>query len=260
MARMTRQRQPPRNNNVTAAAQPTAPNRAAEPGRAAAAGRAAAVRPVRLAIVDDDPMVRTGLRLLFGGCADLEVVAEAADGAEAITVAEAHWPDVMLMDIRMPRVDGVEATRRIRARPGAPQIIVLTTFNIDEYVVEAIRNGATSFLLKDTPPEDLIAAVREVAAGRSILSPQVIRTVVDFIAATGTGSRRALAQKQLGKLTDREREVAVGLGHGWSNAEIGVALGMGVSTVKGHVSRVLAKLCMNNRSQAAVLIHDAGLT
>jgi DNA-binding NarL/FixJ family response regulator len=199
------------------------------------------------------------LRLLFGGLADLEVVGEAADGAEAITAVDAHWPDVMLMDVRMPRVDGVEATRLIRARPRAPQIVMLTTFNVDEYVVEALRNGATGFLLKDTPPADLIAAVRKVAAGESILAPQVIRTVVEFVAASGVGSRRAQAHQQLDKLTDREREVAIGLGHGWSNAEIGVALGMGVSTVKGHVSRVLAKLCMNNRSQAAVLIHDAGL-
>lgn len=216
-------------------------------------------RPIRLVIVDDDPMVRTGLRLLFGGLSDLEVVGEAADGAEAITAVDAHWPDVMLMDVRMPRVDGVEATRQIRARARAPQVVMLTTFNVDEYVVEALRNGATGFLLKDTPPAELIAAVRKVAAGESILSPQVIRTVVEFVAASGAGSRRAQAHEQLNRLTDRERDVAIGLGHGWSNAEIGAALGMGVSTVKGHVSRVLAKLCMNNRSQAAVLIHDAGL-
>jgi len=216
-------------------------------------------RPVRVVIVDDDPMVRTGLRFMLGGSADLEVVGEAADGAEAITAAEAHWPDVMLMDVRMPRMDGVEATRRIRARPRAPQVLILTTFHADEYVLQAIRNGATGFLLKDTPPEELIAAVRKVAAGQSILSPKVIGAVVSFVAATGAGSRRAQANEQLGKLTDREREVAIGLGHGWSNAEIGNALGMGVSTVKGHVSRVLGKLGMNNRSQAAVMVHDAGL-
>ncbi|WP_249998087.1 response regulator transcription factor [Actinoplanes sp. M2I2] len=210
-------------------------------------------------IVDDDPMVRTGLRFLLGGRSDLEVVGEAEDGAQAIVAADAHWPDVMLMDVRMPRMDGVLATRLIRARPRAPQILILTTFNVDDYVLQALRNGANGFLLKDTPPTELIAAVRKVARGESVLSPQVIGAVVGFVAASGGGSRRAWAQEQLGKLTDRERDVAIGLGQGRSNAEIGAALGMGVSTVKGHVSRVLGKLGMNNRSQAAVMVHDAGL-
>ncbi|WP_250030717.1 response regulator transcription factor [Paractinoplanes maris] len=216
-------------------------------------------RPIRLLVVDDEPMIRTALRFMLGGRTDIEVVGEAGNGAEAITAVDAHWPDVVLMDVRMPRMDGVEATRLIRARPQAPQVIILTTFNVDDYVLEAIRGGATGFLLKDTPPEDLIAAVLRVASGESILSPQVVGAVVGFVAASGGRSRRVWAREQLGKLTDREREVAIGLGHGWSNAEIGAALGMGVSTVKGHVSRVLGKLAMNNRSQAAVLIHDAGL-
>nr|WP_307872618.1 response regulator transcription factor [Actinoplanes ovalisporus] len=214
---------------------------------------------MRLVIVDDDAMVRTALRLLFGGNSGIEVVGEAADGGEAVTAAQKHWPDVMLMDIRMPRVDGVEATRRVRALPNAPEVLVLTTFDADEYVVETIRNGACGFLVKDTPPEQLREGVRAAARGECVFSPKVLRPLVDLVVATAAGSRRKEAAKQLKRLTDREREVAIGLGRGWSNAEIGAALGMGVSTVKGHVSRVLAKLCMNNRAQAAVLIHEAGL-
>jgi len=216
-------------------------------------------RPIRLAIADDDPMVRTGLRLLFGGSPDIEIVAEAADGAEALTVAEAHWPDVILMDIRMPKVDGLTATQRIRRRPDPPQVIVLTTFNADEYVLEALRGGASGFLLKDTPPREIIQAVRTVAAGASTLSPAVIRGLIDYVADPASGSRRAHARTRLGELTDREREVALALGHGWSNAEISERLRMSVPTVKGHVSRLLAKLALNNRVQVALLVHDAEL-
>ncbi|MBU2666027.1 response regulator transcription factor [Actinoplanes bogorensis] len=204
-------------------------------------------------------MVRTGLRLLFGGPSGIEVVGEAVDGSEAVIAVQAHWPDVVLMDIRMPRLDGVEAAKRVRALPRAPQVVALTTFDADEYVLEMIRNGACGFLLKDTPPEELRAGVRAAARGECVFSPKVLRPLVDLVASTAPGSRRAEAHRQLDRLTDREREVAIGLGQGWTNAEIGDALGMGVSTVKGHVSRVLAKLCMNNRAQAAVLIHEAGL-
>ena len=204
-------------------------------------------------------MVRTGLRLMLGGLSDIDVVAEAADGMEAVTVAAANWPDVMLMDIRMPRMDGLLATQRIRSRPAAPQIIVLTTFMADEYVLEALRGGASSYLLKDTPPHDIIAAVRRAAAGEGSLSPAAIRSLIDFVADPRAGSRRARARARLEVLTEREREVAVALGRGWSNAEIGVGLGMGIPTVKGHVSRVLAKLELNNRVQVAVLVHDAEL-
>ena len=216
-------------------------------------------RPIRVAIVDDDAMVRTGLRLLFGGFADIEVVAEAADGVEAVTVAAANWPDVMVMDIRMPRMDGLIATQRIRSRPGAPQVLVLTTFAADENVLEALRSGASGFLLKDTPPRDIITAVRTVAAGAGTLSPSVIRGLIDYVADPQAGSRRARARSRIEGLTDREREVAVALGRGWSNAEIGTGLNMSLATVKGHVSRVLAKLDLNNRVQVAVLVHDAEL-
>nr|WP_307870756.1 response regulator transcription factor [Actinoplanes brasiliensis] len=216
-------------------------------------------RPVRLLLVDDDSMVRTGLRLLFGGDSGCVVVGEAGDGDEAVTAVRAHWPDVVLMDIRMPRVDGVEATRRIRRLPHPPEVVMLTTFDVDELVVESIRNGACGFLLKDTPPREIMAAVRAAARGECAISGRMLRPIVDLVASTAEGSRRSQAIKRLDTLTDREREVAVGLGRGWSNAEIGAELGMGVSTVKGHVSRVLGKLLLNNRAQAAVLMHEAGL-
>jgi DNA-binding NarL/FixJ family response regulator len=216
-------------------------------------------RPIRLAIVDDDPLVRTGLRILLGGSPDIEVVAEAGDGAEAMTMVDAHWPDVILMDIRMPTTDGLIATCRIRRRRSPPEVIVLTTFNADEYVLEALRGGASGFLLKDTPPRDIIAAIRAVAAGAPSLSPAVIRRLIDHVADPAAEPRRARARDRLTVLTDREREVALGLGRGWSNAEIGADLGMGVPTVKGHVSRLLTKLDLNNRVQVALLVHDAQL-
>ncbi|BCY12475.1 response regulator transcription factor [Actinoplanes sp. L3-i22] len=216
-------------------------------------------RPVRLAIVDDDALVRAGLRILVGGSPDIEVVAEAGDGDEALRVAEAHWPDVMLMDVRMPRVDGLAATRRIRERANAPQVIVLTTFDADEYVLEALRGGASGFLLKDTPPLEILAAVRTVAAGKAILSPTAIRRLIDHVADPATGTRRARAQGRLAALTERETEVAVLVGRGYSNAEIATELGMSLPTAKGHVSRLLTKLDLNNRVQIALLVHDAEL-
>ncbi|GAA1500740.1 response regulator transcription factor [Dactylosporangium maewongense] len=214
-------------------------------------------RPIRLAIVDDDPLVRAGLRILMGGSPDIEVVAEAGDGAEAVNVAGAHWPDVMLMDIRMPRVDGLVATQRIRGRVGAPQVVVLTTFDADEYVLEALRGGASGFLLKDTPPREIIEAVRTVAGGGAILSPTVIRRLIDHVADPHAGPRRDRARARLAGLTEREREVAAALGRGLTNAEIGAELGMSVPTAKGHVSRLLSKLELNNRVQVALLVHDA---
>jgi DNA-binding NarL/FixJ family response regulator len=216
-------------------------------------------RPVRLAIVDDDALVRAGLRILMGGSPDIEVVAEAGDGDEAIRVAEAHWPDVMLMDVRMPRVDGLTATRRIRERANAPQVIVLTTFDADEYVLEALRGGASGFLLKDTPPLEILAAVRTVAAGKAILSPTAIRRLIDHVADPAAGTRRARARARLTALTERETEVAVLVGRGHANAEIAAELGMSLPTAKGHVSRLLTKLDLNNRVQIALLVHDAEL-
>jgi DNA-binding NarL/FixJ family response regulator len=222
-------------------------------------GEATGERAIRLAIVDDDPLVRAGLRILVGGSPDIEVVAEAGDGAEAVTVADAHWPDIILMDIRMPRVDGLVATRRIRSRDGAPQVIVLTTFDADEYVLEALRGGASGFLLKDTPPREILAAVRSVASGAAMLSPMAIRRLIDHVADPEASSRRARARTRLADLTDREREVAILVGHGRSNAEIAAGLTMSLPTVKGHVSRLLSKLDLNNRVQIALLVHDAEL-
>lgn len=214
---------------------------------------------IRLGIVDDDPMVRTGLRLLFGGSPDIEIVAEAADGAEALTMAETYRLDVVLMDIRMPKVDGLIATQRIRRLPNAPQVIVLTTFGADDYVLDALRGGASGFLLKDTPPREIIQAVRLVAAGAGMLSPAVIRGLIDFVADPASGSRRARARSRIDELTERERQVALALGVGCSNAEISSRLRMSLPTVKGHVSRLIAKLEMNNRTQVAVLVNEAEL-
>ncbi|MFI1988685.1 response regulator [Actinoplanes sp. NPDC020271] len=216
-------------------------------------------RPVRLAIVDDDPLVRAGLQILVGGAPDIEVVAEAGDGDQAVRVAEAHWPDVMLMDVRMPRVDGLVATRRIRERANAPQVIMLTTFDADDYVLESLRGGASGYLLKDTPPREILAAVRTVASGRAILSPSAIRRLIDHVADPAASTRRARAQARLTALTDRETEVAVLVGRGYSNAEIATELGMSLPTAKGHVSRLLTKLDLNNRVQIALLVHDAEL-
>jgi DNA-binding NarL/FixJ family response regulator len=214
-------------------------------------------RPIRVLIVDDDPFVRAGLAMLLRGAQDLLVVAEGADGAEAVVLVDAHAPDVVLMDIRMPRVDGLVATERLRGRARAPQVIVLTTFDADDYVLRALRAGAGGFLLKDAPPRDILRAVRTVAAGEAMLSPAVTRRLIDRFADPAAAGRRADARERLGRLTEREREVAAAVGRGCSNAEIAAELGMGVATVKAHVSRLLAKLGLNNRVQIALLVHDA---
>jgi DNA-binding NarL/FixJ family response regulator len=216
-------------------------------------------RPIRLAIVDDDPLVRSGLTLMLSGSPDIEIVAQAGDGAEAETMVDAHHPDVVLMDIRMPRVDGLAATRRLRARPDAPQVIVLTTFDADDYVLRALRAGAAGFLLKDTPPLDILRAVRTVAAGEATLSPSVTRKLIAHVADEAPATRREAARARLDRLTEREHEVAVAVGRGLSNAEIGAELHLGLATVKAHVSRLLTRLDLNNRVQIALLVHDAGL-
>jgi DNA-binding NarL/FixJ family response regulator len=210
-------------------------------------------------VVDDDALVRAGLKLMLGGTEDIRIVAEAADGAEVASAVDAFRPDIVLMDIRMPHVDGLEATERLRARADAPQVIVLTTFSADEHVLRALRAGASGFLLKDTAPAEIVRAVRLVAAGEAMLSPAVTRRLLTHVAGDGMDARRARAEALLSRLTDREREVAVALGQGRSNAEIAAALYMSVATVKAHVSRLLTKLELNNRVQIALLAHDAGL-
>lgn len=216
--------------------------------------------PIRVLVVDDDPLVRAGLSMLLAGTDDVRIVAEAADGTEVLGAVDAHAPDVVLMDIRMRRMDGLAATELLRGREQAPEIIVLTTFHADEHVLRALRAGAGGFLLKDTPPEEIVRAIRLVAAGEAMLSPAVARRLIDQVADGGLVARRASARALLDRLTDREREVAVAVGQGKANAEIARELYMSVATVKAHVSRLLTKLELNNRVQIALLAHDAGLT
>ncbi|MEV8503481.1 response regulator transcription factor [Actinoplanes sp. NPDC051475] len=215
--------------------------------------------PIRVLLVDDDALVRAGLTMILSGADDVSVVAQAADGAEVPAAVAAHRPHVVLMDIRMPRVDGLAATETLRARPGAPEVIVLTTFDADEYVLRALRAGASGFLLKDTPPTEILHAVRRVAAGEATLSPTVTRQLIAHVAALDGNTGRHHARHLLERLSEREREVALALGRGRTNAEIAGELFMSVATVKAHVSRVLTKLDLNNRVQVALLVHDAGL-
>ncbi|HYJ74231.1 MAG TPA: response regulator transcription factor [Kineosporiaceae bacterium] len=214
---------------------------------------------IRVLLVDDDPLVRAGLRMILSSADDVEVVGEAGDGSEAVDAVRTHRPDVVLMDIRMPDVDGLAATASVTALPDPPRVVVLTTFGLDEYVFRALEAGAAGFLLKDTPPRDLIAAVRIVAGGDAMLSPSVTRTLIGRVAGAGESGRRAAAQARLAPLTDREREVLVAVGRGLSNAEIGRELYLSEATVKTHVSRLLLKLDCANRVQVAILAHDAGL-
>ncbi|WP_112469183.1 response regulator transcription factor [Streptomyces triticisoli] len=214
---------------------------------------------IRLLLVDDDPLVRAGLSLMLGGADDIEIVGEAADGSEVQALVDRTRPDVVLMDVRMPGVDGLTATERLRGHPEAPQVVVLTTFHADEQVLRALRAGAAGFVLKDTPPAEIVRAVRRVAAGDPVLSPTVTRQLMRHAAGTAADDRRARARERLAALNDREREVAVRVGRGLANAQIAAELFMSVATVKTHVSRVLARLGLNNRVQIALLAHDAGL-
>ncbi len=215
--------------------------------------------PVAVMIVDDDPLVRAGLAMMLGGTPDIRVVAEAGDGSEVIPLVDRHAPDVVLMDIRMPGVDGLAATEALRARGRVPEVIVLTTFDADRHVLRALRAGAAGFLLKDTPPEEIVAAVRMVAGGRPVLSPEVTRRLIARVAGSDHDRRRDQARARLALLNDREREVAVAVGQGRSNAEIAAVLHLAVPTVKTHVSNILTKLDLNNRVQIALLAHDAGV-
>lgn len=214
---------------------------------------------IRVLLVDDDPLVRAGLALMLGGADDIRIVGEAGDGEEVEALVDRTRPDVVLMDIRMPSVDGLTATERLRGRAEAPQVVVLTTFHADEQVLRALRVGAAGFVLKDTPPPEILDAVRRVAAGDPVLSPAVTRQLMEHAAGTAADTRRTRARARISTLNDREREVAVAVGRGLSNAEIAATLFMSVATVKTHVSRILAKLDLNNRVQIALLAYDAGL-
>ncbi|SDK80823.1 two component transcriptional regulator, LuxR family [Nocardioides sp. YR527] len=214
---------------------------------------------IKVGIVDDDPLVRSALGLMLGGQADIEVVGEATDGQEALALVRTSAPDVVLMDIRMPRINGLEATRRVLTESPSPRVIVLTTFGADEYVVDALAAGADGFLLKDTPPPEIVAAIRAVASGEPILSPKATRTLITRLRAEPTGERAAAAGRRLEELTEREHEVALAVGRGLSNAEIAKELYLSIPTVKAHVSRLFDKLGATNRVQIAITVHDAGL-
>jgi DNA-binding NarL/FixJ family response regulator len=215
--------------------------------------------PVRVLVVDDDPLVRAGLAMILDTTPDIAMVGEAADGTEVARAVDAHRPDVVLMDIRMPRLDGLTATELLRARRDPPEVIILTTFQADEYVLRALRAGASGFLLKDTPAADILRAIHRVAVGEPILSPSVTRQLIAHVGTTGINARYRHARNALARLSDRERDVAIAVGRGTSNTQISTELFMSVGTVKGHVSSILTKLGLNNRTQIALLVHDASL-
>ena len=210
---------------------------------------------IRVLVADDQSMVRAGFRMLLAGEDNIEVVAEASNGLEAVDKVARFHPNVILMDIRMPELDGLEATRRILAADNAARILILTTFDLDEYIYEALRAGASGFVLKDDPPEQLIAAVRTVAAGDALLSPIITKRVIKQF----TRLPRATAPKALDELTTREREVFRLIARGLSNAEIAQELYISDTTVKTHVTRVLKKLNLRDRVQAVVLAYRTGL-
>jgi DNA-binding NarL/FixJ family response regulator len=214
---------------------------------------------LRVLLVDDEALVRDGLQLILERVGGFTVVGHAADGAQAVRAAEAARPDVVLVDVRMPRVDGIAATRELVALDPAPQVIVLTTFGLDEYVFAALEAGAAGFLLKDTPPRDLATAIRTVANGASVLSPSVTRAVVDRFARQPTPGQHNHPIENIDQLTDRERDVLVAVASGSSNADIAKHLHLSEATVKTHISRLLAKLGLANRVQAAILAYRAGL-
>ncbi|GAA1334030.1 response regulator transcription factor [Brachybacterium rhamnosum] len=217
-------------------------------------------RPLRVALVDDQPLVRAGFAMVIGTQDDLEVTVQASDGAEAVEQLRAHRVDVVLMDVRMPRMDGIEATARIleQSPPDrAPKVIVLTTFDLDEYVVSAIRAGASGFLLKDAQPEDLLAAIRTVHRGDAVIAPSATRRLLERVVSTPEPQQRDTSV--LDALTDREREVLVLMGRGCSNQEIGAQLFVAEATVKTHVGRVLAKIGARDRVQAVIIAFETGL-
>ena len=213
---------------------------------------------MKVVIADDQQLVRAGLRMILEHQPDIEVVGEASDGVEALELARRTQPQVLLMDIRMPRMDGLEATRALAAQPGiATRVLILTTFQVDDYVFEAMRSGASGFLLKTAPPDELVRAVRTVAAGDSLLSPSVTRSVIAEFVRLSPAPRPAPAE--LGSLTEREREVLKLLAAGLSNAEIAARLFLGEATVKTHVGRVLGKLGLRDRVQAVVFAYENGV-
>jgi DNA-binding NarL/FixJ family response regulator len=215
---------------------------------------------IRVMVVDDQQLVRTGFRLILESEDDIEVIGEACDGLQAVERVQELQPDLVLMDVRMPRLDGIEATARIMAEAGAeggPRVVILTTFDLDEYVFAALHAGASGFLLKDTPPEDLIQAVRVVAAGDALLAPSITRRLIEAFTARPVATE--LPDPGIDQLTDRELEVLKLMARGLSNSEIAEELVVGEATVKTHVGRVLMKLALRDRVQAVVMAYESGL-
>ncbi|AYN42762.1 DNA-binding response regulator [Streptomyces dangxiongensis] len=210
-------------------------------------------------IVDDQPLQRYGFRVLLDSVPETEVVGEAAHGAEAVRKAAELRPDVVLMDVRMPGMDGIEATRRITATGGRSRVLVLTTFDLDEYVHAALRAGAGGFLLKDARPEELLAGIRAVAAGDAVIAPALTRRLLDEYAQHVPAHRGGSDDPRLASLTDREREILVAIGKGWTNGEIAAHFVVSESTVKTHVGRVLSKIGARDRIQAVIFAYDLGL-
>ncbi|MCX4885565.1 MULTISPECIES: response regulator [unclassified Streptomyces] len=211
-------------------------------------------------VVDDQPLQRYGFRVLLDSIPETEVVGEAAHGAEAVRKTAELRPDVVLMDVRMPGMDGIEATRRITAAGGRSRVLVLTTFDVDEYVHAALRAGASGFLLKDARPEELLAGIRAVAAGDAVIAPALTRRILDEYAEhVSAGRSDASEDPRLTSLTDREREILVAIGKGWTNGEIAARFVVSESTVKTHVGRVLAKIGARDRIQAVIFAYDFGL-
>jgi DNA-binding NarL/FixJ family response regulator len=215
------------------------------------------VAGVRVLIVDDDALVRGALRMMLSGSDAIEVVGEAGDGDEVAAALAEHRPEVVLMDIRMPRLNGITATAQLRRRPDPPHVIVLTTFDADENVLRALRAGASGFLLKDTPPARIVEAVLRVAAGDPILSPAVTRRLIARVTVDGGTAERSRAE--FARLTEREADVVLAVARGRTNAEIADELYLSIATVKTHISHAMTKLDLANRTQLALLAHDAGL-
>lgn len=211
---------------------------------------------VKVLLLDDEELVRGGLRMILESDPAIAVVAEASDGAGVLDLVARHRPDVVLTDIQMRGVDGLEVTRLVTSLPDGPPVLVLTTFDLDEYVHSALRLGASGFLVKDTPPRDLVQAVHAVAAGEAMISPRITKRLLSEFAG---GGAKQEAVTRLDALTAREREVAVAVGGGLSNAEISRSLFLSESTVKVHIGRVMSKLDVANRTQVAIVVHDAGL-
>jgi DNA-binding NarL/FixJ family response regulator len=213
---------------------------------------------IRVLLVDDDALVRSGLKMMLAGAKQIEVVGEADDGRGVLAAVDAHRPDVVLMDIRMPQLDGIAATRLLRGQPRPPAVIVLTTFDADELVMRALQAGAAAFLLKDTAPVEIVRAIESVHAGDGMLSPAIARRLIALVAGdSDAAERHESARERLASLTAREHEVALAVGQGRANADIARELHMSVATVKAHVSRLLSKLGVDNRVQIALLVHDA---